>query len=178
MKPSVKQLRFWPIRFWSIALAIAAILIFSGIASSLNMGWHSLSVQAQPAPLRRVNPTLLSAQIYEQLPNLPLENQYISSDTNSPAADNTLVSRIIRYHIYIQERPTNFRLDWKLTLADYLGAFERITADQYPDYGLRENPMEGDIAAVQSLSAEQRNQLVNALYEASTTNQPAEPAEP
>jgi hypothetical protein len=173
MKSPFKHTRFWA-RFW--AVAIATLILLCGM-SVVNFDLRSPAVKAQPAPLRRADPALISAQIYQQLPALPRENQYISSDTGAPAADDTLVSRIIRYHIYTQERPTNFRLDWKLTIADYLGAFERMTADGYPDYGLRENPMEGDIAAVQSLSAEQRNQLVNALYEALTT-EPTEPAEP
>ncbi|PZO21176.1 MAG: hypothetical protein DCF25_05425 [Leptolyngbya foveolarum] len=53
-------------------------------------------------------------KIYEQLPALPLENQY-SSKTGQVAEDNTLVARIIRYHLYSKERPTNFRLEWKLS---------------------------------------------------------------
>lgn len=150
-------------------------------------GFSPASAYAQPTPLRRINPATLSAQVYEQLPDFPLENQYISSESGEAAIENTLVSRIIRYHLYSQERPTNFRLDWKLTMADYLGAFERITPDQYPDYGLRENPMAGDIAVVQSLTPAMRDRLVNTLYETftpdsataeSTTSEPAisEPA--
>lgn len=131
-------------------------------------GFSPASAYAQPTPLRRINPAILSAQVYEQLPDFPLENQYISSESGEAAIENTLVSRIIRYHLYTQERPTNFRLDWKLTMADYLGAFERITPDQYPDYGLRENPMAGDIAVVQSLTPAMRDRLVNTLYETFT----------
>lgn len=127
------------------------------------------SATAQPTPIRRINPAAISAYLYEQLPNFPLENQYVSSDTGAPATENTLISRLIRYHIYIKNRPTVFRLDWKLTLADYLGAYERIRPNSYVDYGLRENPYAGDIAVMESLSVEQRNTLVNALYEAFTT---------
>ncbi len=159
-------------RFFSVALAMAAIIMLAG-TGSFNFQRFPLplgapSAQAQPAPLRRIDPTTISAQVYELLPDLPLENQYISSETGAPATDNTLVSRMIRYHIYIKERPTNFRLDWKLTLADYFGAFERISADRYPDYGLRDNPLEGDRTVIQTLSPEQRDQLVNALYETFT----------
>lgn len=132
----------------------------------------SVPALAQPTPLRRVNPFTISAQIYQQLPDFPLENQYTSSETGDIATDNTLVSRFIRYHIYIKNRPTNFRLDWKLTLADYLGAFERISADRYADYGLRENPLPDDIAVIESLSPTQRNDFINTLYEAFTV--PAE----
>ena len=132
----------------------------------------SQPVLAQPTLLRRVNPFEISAQIYQRLPDFPLENQYISSETGDIATDNTLASRVIRYHIYIQQRPTNFRLDWKLTLADYLGAFERISPDRYADYGLSENPLANDIATIEALSPEQRNTFVNTLYEAFTA--PAE----
>lgn len=134
--------------------------------------------QAQPAQLRRIDPGAIAALIYAQLPALPLENQYISSKTGQVAEGNTLVSRIIRYHLYSKERPTNFRLDWKLTLADYLGAFDRISANNYADYGLRENPMEADVAAVQSLSQTERDQLVNAIYGAFTTPTKAVPTIP
>lgn len=151
---------------------VAVILVGLGsadLSAERFLPWlGSPAVQAQPAPLRRVNPTAISAQIYGQLPDVPLENQYISSETGAPAEDNTLVSRLIRYHIYIRQRPTNFRLDWKLTLADYLGAFERMSAGDYPDYGLRTNPIAEDIAVVRSLSREQRDRLVDTLYETFT----------
>ena len=84
------------------------------------------------------------------------------------------MKHIIYYEIYTQNRPTVFRLDWKLTLADYLGAFERISSDSYPDYGLQENPYANDIAAIESLSPQQRTTLVHTLYEVFTTS--AEPA--
>lgn len=129
--------------------------------------------QAQPAPLRRIDPVAIATLIYEQMPALPLENQYISSKTGQIAEDNTLVSRIIRYHLYSKERPTNFRFDWKLTIADYLGAFDRISANNYADYGLRENPVQADVAMVQSLSREERDLLVDALYTAFTTPAPS-----
>lgn len=171
MKPPLLKLHLK--RYRLLGAAVAAVVMLMGWGSvDLNLQHfpvrlgHS-TVHAQPAPLRRVNPTVAAAQIQAQLPDLPLENQYLHSD-GTAAADNTLVSRIIRYHIYIKERPTNFRLDWKLTLADYLGAFERVSARNYPDYGLRENPMEGDVAAVRSLSRVQRDRLVNTLYETFT----------
>lgn len=153
--------------------------LFSGFYNDFYSGAHSGAAIAQPTPIRRVNPTAVSTQIYQQLPGLPLENQYISEETGTAASDNTLVSRLIRYHIYIKNRPTVFRLDWKLTVADYLGAFERIAADSYLDYGLRSNPYERDLAAMASLSPAQRDELVNALYAAfTTTPQSAELSNP
>ena len=133
---------------------------------------------AQPTPIRRIDPILLSHQVYQQLPDLPLENQYLSSETGAPAAENTLLSRLIRYHVYSKNRPTVFRLDWKLTIADYLGAFEPISASSYPDYGLSENPYANDIAAIDSLSVEQRTRLVNILYETFTDPGTAEDSSP
>ncbi|MEL6856108.1 MAG: hypothetical protein AAFO83_13500 [Cyanobacteria bacterium J06607_13] len=136
------------------------------------------AVIAQPTPIRRINPGAIAAALYPQLPFLPLENQYISSETGTAVTEDTLLSRLIRYHIYIKQRPSVFRLDWKLTLADYLGAFERIDPSSYPDYGLRENPRDNDIAAIANLSIQQRVQLVNTLYEAFTTpaDSPTTPA--
>ena len=137
--------------------------------------WASLApAQAQPAQLRRINPGAIATLIYQQIPALPLENQYVSSKTGQVAEDNTLVSRMIRYHLYSKDRPTNFRLDWKLTMADYLGAFDRISANNYADYGLKENPMEADVAVVQSLSQAERDLLVNALYTAFATPAPSD----
>ena len=125
------------------------------------------SVQAQPQRVRRPDPEAIAAQIYQQLPELPLENQYLN-ESGEAAIENTLLTRLIQYHLYIQKRPTNFRLDWKLTLADYLGAFARMREADYPNYGLRQNPMAGDVTAVESLDAQTRDRLVNALYQAFT----------
>ncbi|MGD1900275.1 MAG: hypothetical protein ACFB16_25460 [Phormidesmis sp.] len=167
MKPFLKRYR-------QIGALIATLFLLFAIT----LGLLGDRAQAQPTPIRRIDPYALSAQIYEQLPDFPLENQYISSDTGTAATENTLVSRLIRYHIYTQNRPTVFRLDWKLTLADYLGAFEGISSDSYPDYGLQENPYANDIAAIESLSPQQRNTLVNTLYEVFTTSAEPEASQP
>lgn len=144
-------------RYRLLGVLVATFVVLSGIMTSF--------VQAQ-SPLRPISPSAISMQIYEQIPELPLENQYVNSETGKVDADNTLVSRIIRYHLYIKNRPTNLRLDWKLTIADYLAAFEQISAEDYPDYGLRENPIDSDILAMKTLSWEVRDRLTNTLYEA------------
>ncbi len=144
-------------RYRLLGVLVATLIAFHG----LTIG----PVQAQ-STVRRISPNAIAMQVYEQLPELPLENQYVSSETGSIDAENTLVSRIIRYHLYIKDRPTNLRFDWKLTMADYLGAFESITSEDYPDYRLRENPMAGDVLAVKNLSWEVRDRLLNLLYEA------------
>ncbi|MGD1865769.1 MAG: hypothetical protein ACFB0D_14555 [Phormidesmis sp.] len=167
MSPSLKRYRLLGMQ----VTTLFSLLILLGVALQ-----SFQSALAQPAPIRRFSPSTISAQIYQQLPDFPLENQYISSETGSVDPDNTLVSRFVRYHVYIQNRPTNFRLDWKLTLADYLGAFERMSSERYADYGLRENPLNNDIAVIEALSPEQRNTFVNTLYETFTA--PIEEAEP
>jgi hypothetical protein len=129
-------------------------------------------------------------QVYQQLPDFPRENQYVSRESGKVAENNTLIGRLIRYHIYIKSRPVNFRLDWKLTLADYLGANERMPAATYPSADtLRTNPMQGDIAVIRSLDRTQRDALVQALVDVFTpknevstpspspTPQPAPPPE-
>ncbi|MEL7051011.1 MAG: hypothetical protein AAGM45_04405 [Cyanobacteria bacterium J06588_5] len=163
------------------ALCAAVVVLFGKPITAPHPAQISLPIGqsaavAQPSGPRRVHPNAIAAEIYQQLPNLPLENQYISTRTGTAATEDTLVSRIIRYHVYIKQRPSVFRLDWKLTMADYLGAFERIAPDEYPDYNLRENPRANDIEAIAALTREQRNELVNALYEAFTT--PADATEP
>ncbi|NEP41175.1 MAG: hypothetical protein F6K35_18895, partial [Okeania sp. SIO2H7] len=111
-------------------------------------------------------PTEIWPQVYQQLPDLPLENNYLSEDTGEADTDNTLVGRLVRYHFYVKGRPPNFRFDWKLTLADYLGANELMQESVYPGYeSLRENPMEGDRQAIKNLTREQRNALIDVLVE-------------
>lgn len=103
-------------------------------------------------------------QVYQLLPDFPRENQYINRATGKVAESNTLISRLIRYHIYVKSRPVNYRLDWKLTLADYLGVNERMTAATYPSADtLRISPFQNDVAVVRKLNRIQRDALVQTL---------------
>lgn len=119
-------------------------------------------VQAQSV----LEPEVVAFQVYEQLPNLPKENQYIHRKKKQRASDNTLVSRLIRYHAYNQSRSPQYRLDWKITLADYLGVNEYMTPRNYPgaDF-LKNNPIERDQALVRSLNHDERNELIQTLVE-------------
>jgi hypothetical protein len=118
----------------------------------------------QPAIAQSVRISDAWQQVYQQLPDLPLENQYVSRQTGKVDPENTLVRRLISYHTYIKGRPPNYRLDWKLTLADYLGANEWIREESYPGNDtLRQNPLEGDRTAIERLNRDQRNALVQAL---------------
>lgn len=142
--------------------------------------------QAQPrVVIRRVEPATIAAQIYTQYPDFPTENTYTLGRGGEVAVDDTLISRLIRYHLYVMNRPANFRLDWKLTIADYLDAFERIRAARYPSADvLSENPMEGDKTAIRAMTRQQRNQLSQALFdlfigrEVGASPEPSTPAEP
>ncbi|MEB3233173.1 MAG: hypothetical protein VKJ64_19360 [Leptolyngbyaceae bacterium] len=109
---------------------------------------------------------IIAHRVYQQLPDFPLENHYIHTETGEVDRDNTLVSRLIQYHYNIQRRPLTSRFDWKLTLADYLGANEWITADIYPDSRLESNPYDQDLALIQALDRAQREALIQALLTA------------
>lgn len=117
-----------------------------------------------PALAQRISPGDIWQQVYQQLPDLPKENQYKSKDTGQVAENNTLASRLITYHLYRKGRAPNYRLDWKLTLADYLDANEIMYHDSYPGNDtLQQNPLEGDRAAIAKLNRHQRNALVQVL---------------
>ena len=119
-----------------------------------------------PPPRRSTRPQDVWQEVYQKLPNLPRENQYVNRDTGKADPNNTLVSRLMRYHIYTKGRPAAYRLDWKLTIADYLGANEPIESTTYPSAAsLQKNPLEPDMAVIAQLDRNQRNALVQALVD-------------
>jgi hypothetical protein len=121
-------------------------------------------IGSQPASAQFFRPQDVAQQVYQRLPDLPKENQYVSKETGKVNPNDTLVSRLIRYHVNVKSRPPNYRFDWKLTLADYLGANELIAETQYPSgNALQTNPMESDRALIQKLNRSQRDALVNVL---------------
>lgn len=131
----------------------------------------------QPANAQFGVPQDAWRKVYERLPNLPLENQYVSNQTGKVDSNSTLVSRLIRYHVYVKKRPAFYRFDWKLTLADYLGVYDYLEESRYPGNDtLKENPMEGDRAAIQKLTRSQRAALVDALVSILSPNRPTAPA--
>lgn len=125
----------------------------------------SSPVLAQTAPVSR--PTRVQdawQQVYKENPTLPLENQYVNRETGKVDPSNTLVSRLIRYHYFIKGRPVNYRLDWKYTIADFLGINDAMQADSYPGAdNLRKNPFESDRAIIQKLNRKQREALIQSL---------------
>ena len=115
----------------------------------------------QPANAQLNSSRNISQKVYDKIPDFPRENQYRSRDTGKVATDNTLVSRMIRYHYYQKGRAPNYRFDWKLTLADYLGANEVMYNSYYPGQdGLRKNPLAGVRKAIKKLSRKERNILM------------------
>lgn len=130
----------------------------------------ALLVVAQPLVAQDIRVGDAWQQVYELLPDFPRENQYVNQETGKVAESNTLISRLIRYHIYVKARPVVYRLDWKLTLADYLGANERMPASTYPSADtLRTNPFQNDVAVIRSLNRTQRDALVQTLVNIFTT---------
>lgn len=123
------------------------------------------SLRASPAIAQPVNVGDLVPLVYEALPYIPLENDYRDLDGN-PSPQSTLLSRFVRYHTSVQQRSPLFRLDWKLTLADYLGQNETMFRDSYPNHNtLQENPFERDVEVIRSLTRAQRDELVNTLVD-------------
>jgi len=151
--------------FLVIALSLMALTVIGANAAQLQEAAGEGSwVSPQTIAQRSRNSRDVWRDVYEMMPEIPLENQYVNAETGERDEDNTLISRLIRYHIFIKSRPRPFRLDWKLTLADYLGAYERMVRETYPGASvLTENPLEGDQAAIAALSRQQRDRLVHVL---------------
>ncbi|MEG4918606.1 MULTISPECIES: hypothetical protein [unclassified Microcoleus] len=147
-------------------------LSMSALKPSLLRSSESASVQrvAQQSAPPQVRVQDAWKLVYEKLPDLPIENNYISKETGKVDPTNTLVGRLIRYHVFVKGRPPNYRFDWKLSLADYLGATpDYLVESVYPGKDvLRSNPMEQDRAAIQSLNRAQRDALVQALVDVFT----------
>ncbi len=135
-------------KFWIPGLCVIAIV---------------LSI-ALPSQARVVRTAEVAQKIYTELPSIPLENQYFNQKINKIDPQNTLVNRILRYHAYTKGRPVELRLDWKLTIADYLEANDIMDPATYPSHDvLSKNPLEGDRAAVTSLSRSMRDRLIARL---------------
>lgn len=127
-----------------------------------------------------IRPEMVAELVYQRLPNLPLENEYISKTTNQVATNSTLMLRFIRYHEYVKSRPVKYRLDWQLTFADYFDLNEPIQTDRYPGFDtLTASPLESDRAIITKLTRAQRNQLIDtllAIYNPQTETPAQQPA--
>jgi len=161
-------------------IALMVSLVFSHAGLEWNRGGNlrlPRVLLVQPARAQRLGDREAAARVYAQMPDLPLENHYELRETGDVATENTLASRFIRYHLYVRGRSPVYRFDWKLTLADYLGANEWVQPSIYPGAdNLQDNPQAGDIAAISSLNRSQRDQLVQILVEVYGDNASASPA--
>ena len=147
-----------------LILVILVSLVPFLAKNSNNISKTNLGFGLPLADAQNLRPEIVAAEVYQIFPSLSPENQYLSQETKEVDADNTLISRLIRYHQYVKNRPLNYRLDWKLTLADYFGVNEPIREFRYPGSStLQRNPLESDRAVIKSLSRRQRNKLVDAL---------------
>ncbi len=159
---------FKPWQTLTALMVVGVVLLSSGMGKLIPTNL----LGSQPAIAQKFIPSDVWQQVYQQLPNFPRENKYISKETGKVAENNTLVSRLIRYHVYVKGRAPNYRLDWKLTLADYLGANEIMYDSSYPGKDiLKQNPIEGDRAAIKLLNRQQRDALVQALTNVFNPNQ-------
>ncbi len=171
--------------FQLFAIACITGLIFLGIGSNNTYSFLN-AVYTQPSFAQTPRPQDVWQQVYQKLPNLPLENKYISKETNKVDENSTLVTRLLQYHIYVKGRAPAYRLDWKLTLADYLGVNELISEAAYPGNAtLKTNPIERDRAAINRLTRKERNDLVQTLVslfnqntQSSSTNSSSPTANP
>jgi hypothetical protein len=124
-----------------------------------------------PTLAQSSSPKEVAQFVYGRLPNLPLENQYLRIENNKQATDSTLVSRFVQYHTSTKGRSPLYRLDWKITLADYLGVNDYLQSETYPGHAfLKGSPMEKDAAIIQKLNRSQRNALIQALVDGFTGN--------
>lgn len=150
----------WKRQLGLVGLVALLHLLVLGLPVADTLGWRSL---IQPASAQTSERQAIAASVYRLLPDFPLENHYLHTETGDVDADNTLVYRLILYHSRVKSRPLTSRFDWKLTLADYLGVNEWMDEERYPDRFLQSNPFHQDIELIRALNRQQREDLIQAL---------------
>lgn len=151
------------LKLQAVFFALTSVCVFLWFPEIRETGVGNF-IGSYSASAQSFRPQDVGNKVYESLPDLPLENQYINAETGEVDADNTLADRLVRYHIYVKNRPPNYRFDWKLTMADYLGAHDYLEESVYPGNNiLQENPIDGDRAVIENLTRTQRDALVEAL---------------
>jgi hypothetical protein len=144
-----------------IIFLLSATLVIEGGRFKLSRG---NSFRVQPVNAQTLRPEEAAGIVYEKLSYLPRENQYIRKDTERIDPVQTLISRFIRYHRDLKRREPSISLDWKITLADYLGVNESMKKDRYPGSStLQSNPLTPDVEAIRELNRYQRQELVDLL---------------
>ncbi|XLQ12440.1 MAG: hypothetical protein KPI85_05045 [cyanobacterium endosymbiont of Epithemia adnata isolate EadnSB Bon19] len=152
-----------------IIFLLSATLVIEGGRFKLSRG-NSFRVQPinaqtlRPINAQTLRPEEAAGIVYNKLSYLPKENQYIRKDTKRIDPVQTLISRFIRYHRDLKRREPSVSLDWKITLADYLGVNESMKKDRYPGSStLQNNPFTPDVEAIRELNRHQRQELVDLL---------------
>lgn len=125
-----KQLKFW---------FLVILTTFTVLAGSILQTGEPLMAGQTPA-------IAIANQLYDQYPDIP----------RATAANTTLLSRFINYHLDAQARPAQYHLDWELSMADYLDA-------SYSSKVKQPVVNSHDKHAMQSLSRQQRQDLVQSL---------------
>lgn len=150
-------------KWLNLSVFLTTFLLISYFHSSPFL-WQLGSYNSSVVFAQTIAPEKVAEEVYQQIPDFPSENNYTSVSNGQRSIENTLISRMVRYHQYIKVRPTNYRLDWKLTLADYLRKNEIIDEQRYPGNGtLTQNPLEFDRAIIEKLTMRQREELVDVL---------------
>ena len=158
-----RSLKLLAIVFLSASLVMGGGLL--GLTRNRNFRVRLVNAQT-------LRPEEAAAIVYERLPYLPKENQYIRQDTGEVDHVHTLISRFIRYHRDLKRRSPSVSLDWKITLADYLGVNESMKEDRYPGNStLQSNPIGTDVEVIQGLNRRQRQELVDLLVSIYTPKQ-------
>ncbi len=153
------------VKHWRMLTAIVAAIV---IIASSPFGL----INTRPAVAQIISTSDIWQQVYQKLPDFPLENNYVNKEARKVDRNDTLAGRLIRYHFYVKGRAPNYRLDWKLSLADYLGANEPMYDTTYPgSETLQKNPLNGDRAAIAKLNRRQRDALVQVLVDIFTSKQ-------
>ncbi len=141
----------------AIVLAVLLCLI-------IGLNSNPSPATAQGSRLRQLRPQEILVEASKQLTFIRPDNQYVDRQTKKIRPESTALARLIEYHVYGRGRSPLYRLDWKLTLADYLGAFELMDDDSYPGANqFVRNPVTTDRLQVRSWSRSQREQVVNTL---------------
>lgn len=139
-------------------------LVIFLVGFSLALGIGQFNPNVPPVQAETIRVETAAETVYQKLPSFPKDNQYVRKETGQVDPDFTLINRLIRYHEDLKKRSTVFRLDWQITLADYLGVNEAIKEDRYPGSStLTANPMESDIQTIRQLNRRQRQELVDVL---------------
>ncbi|MGG6293541.1 hypothetical protein ACQ4M4_03870 [Leptolyngbya sp. AN02str] len=163
------------------AIAVGTWLGFAWLPAQLNLsiGPYTPTLGLSSAALAQSyvrNVDEVTTLVYEQFPELlEAPNEQQATDQNLRA---TFIYRMVRYHILRARSPIH-RLDWKLTLADYLGINETILPEYYDRIGnYTVEDLEQDQAAIAALSRPQREALITTLvtiYNPTTSEQLSSP---